>query len=99
MSKMKATSFNRNKILPITPDRQLRYELLAPLFITLHENKIVYRERFIGIIKAEDVIITPERFKATAIPYLLIERSNRFDRNFSENRNGLLLPLGTTSGW
>lgn len=63
-------------------DRQLRYKLFAPLFINLHENKLVYRERFIGIIKVEDVVITPERFQATAVPYLLIERNNRFDKFF-----------------
>jgi len=63
-------------------DKQLRYDLFSPLLKNLFENKVVYHERFTGIIKLEDVVITPERFEATAIPYLLIEKSERLDRIF-----------------
>ena len=55
-------------------DAKFRYEIFSPFLKNLHENKIVYRERIFGIVKVEDMIITPEQFHAKAIPYLLLER-------------------------
>ena len=63
-------------------DNQLRYEMFAPLLNNLFENKIIYRERFIGIVRLEEIRITPKRFLARAVPYLLIERESRFDKYF-----------------
>ncbi len=48
---------------------------------------MVYYERFIGIIRLEDIIIIPEYFQAKAIPFLLIERKNRFDQLFFRKPN------------
>jgi hypothetical protein len=63
-------------------DPKLRYELFAPFLNNLHENKIIYQEHFIGIVKLEDLIITPERFEAKAIPYLLFEGCSMSDKYF-----------------
>lgn len=63
-------------------DNQLHYEIFSPIFKNLFQNKVVYYERFIGIVKLEDIVITPERFQATAIPYLCIERKQRVDEFF-----------------
>lgn len=63
-------------------DNQFRYEMFAPLLNNLFENKVIYRERFIGIIKLEEITISPERFTAKAVPYMLIERESRFDKYF-----------------
>lgn len=63
-------------------DNQLRYEMFAPLLNNLFDNKVIYRERFIGIIRLEEIRITPESFLAKAVPHLLIERESRFDKYF-----------------
>lgn len=63
-------------------DNELRYKLFAPLLQNLHKDKIIYYEKFMGIVKLQDIKITPERFEATAIPYVLIERGNRFENFF-----------------
>ncbi len=55
-------------------DAKFRCEIFSPLLKNLYENKIVYRERIFGIIKVEELEITPEGFRAKAIPYLLLER-------------------------
>jgi len=54
-------------------DKNLRYELLSPLFKNLYENKVVYHERFTSIVLLENIKLTPDLFEATAINYLLIE--------------------------
>jgi hypothetical protein len=55
-------------------DAELRLKLFAPILKDLYENKIIYYERFMCIAIIENLQITPEYFKATAIPYLKIER-------------------------
>ncbi len=66
-------------------DNELRYKLFSPLLQNLHEHKIIYYEKFIGIVKLKNIKITPEFFEATAIPYALIERGNRFENFFKTN--------------
>lgn len=56
-------------------DGELRYRLFAPLFADLHENKVVYRERFVAVVRLENIKITPEFFEATAAPLINIEFS------------------------
>ena len=59
---------------------ELRYQLFSPLLQNLYENKIVYRERFVCIIKLEDLIIIPERLHAKAVPYLQIKQNKESDQ-------------------
>lgn len=58
----------------IPGDREFRYKVLSPLFENLYENKVVYYERFVCIVKLENILITPERFEAIAVPQILIKR-------------------------
>lgn len=36
----------------------------------LFENKVVYREKFVGLVRLENVVVTEEVFEATAVPIL-----------------------------
>ena len=56
-------------------DNELRYRLFSPSFENLHENKIVYRERFVCLVRLENIQISPESFSATAVPLIHIEFS------------------------
>ena len=56
--------------------------MFAPLFNKLFDNKVVYQERFVGIVKLEDVKISPDFFSAKAVPQLVLERGTRFDELF-----------------
>lgn len=58
----------------IPGDGDLRYQIFSPILKNLYENKIVYYERFMCVAILKDIIITPELFQATAIPYIKIER-------------------------
>jgi hypothetical protein len=58
-------------------DNELRFRAFSPILENLFENKIVYCERFIGLVRLENIQITPEFFGATAVPYLPIERKGR----------------------
>lgn len=51
----------------------IRYKLLAPLFENLYENKALYQERFTSLIFLENMVITPEGFKAKAKRHLVVE--------------------------
>ncbi len=51
-------------------DSQLRYQLFAPFFRNLFENKVVYYERGVCIARLEDIEITSGGFHATAHPQL-----------------------------
>lgn len=73
-------------------DTKFRYEIFSPFLKNLYENKMVYHERIMGIIKVEVMEITSERFQAKAIPYLLLERDYiyegmtlGFDKYFFKN--------------
>src|SRR3954451_9531824 len=61
-------------------DGELRYRIFAPFFRDLYESKLVYFERFICIVRLEEVKITPKSFQAVAIPHLEIERTAPFQR-------------------
>lgn len=74
--------YTENELITFPGETKLRYKAFAPLFQNLHECQVVYHERFTGIIKLKDIKITPERFEAKAIPYLLIEKGDRFDQFF-----------------
>lgn len=63
-------------------DKALRYAMFAPLFENLFEQKVIYHEKIMGIVKLKDVIITPDSFTATAVPHLCINRRNDFDDLF-----------------
>jgi len=65
-------------------DNKFRFEIFSPLFQNLFENKVVYHERFTGIVILEEINISPEMFEATATPYLIIEKGNRLDRFFPQ---------------
>lgn len=54
-------------------DNELRYRLFSPFFSNLHENKVVYRERFVCLVRLENIEITPEGFSSTAVPLIHIE--------------------------
>lgn len=62
--------YSENELSYFPGDRQLRYEAFAPILQNLFENKLVYNEKFIGLVRLEDVKITPEKFWATAIPLI-----------------------------
>jgi len=55
-------------------DGELRRKLFSPFLTDLYENKIIYFERFLSIVTLADIENTPEKFTATAIPYLNIEK-------------------------
>ncbi len=55
-------------------DRELRYRAFAPFFDSLFDSKVVYYEKFIGIVRLEGIEITPDYFRAVAVPHLRIER-------------------------
>ncbi len=76
------SKYNHDELTIYPGNNLLRYEAFSPIFKNLYENKIVYYEKLLGIIKVENVIITPEYFKATAIPYLVIKRGSRYDDIF-----------------
>ena len=54
-------------------DGELHRELFTPFLTDIFENKIVYYERFMCVAILENIKITPEKFEATAIPYLKIK--------------------------
>jgi hypothetical protein len=58
-------------------DAEFRYKLFAPILRDLYENKIVYFERFVCVAILENIQITSERFEATAVPYINIERPDK----------------------
>ncbi len=92
---------------------ELCYKLFSPLLHNLHEDKIIYRERFVCIIKLENLIITPERLYAKAIPYLQILQFKESDQylpnkpwtfgttwdNIKLIENGLCAPYVTWCIW
>mgnify|MGYP000883470450 CR=1 FL=1 len=52
---------------------KLRYKLFPPVFKDLHENKIIYYERFVCVAILEEINFTEERFSAKAVPLLKIK--------------------------
>jgi len=56
-------------------DGELRRNLFSSFLTDLYENKIIYYERFACVAYIKDIIITPELFEATAVPYLELKRA------------------------
>lgn len=71
----------------------IKFQAFTPLFSNLFENKIVYYKRFMCIACIENIEITPERFSATAISQLKIERRNQRLKFFP------VKPWGFSSVW
>ena len=76
------SNYSQEELSSFPGDNELRYKLFSPLFQNLHENKIIYYEKIIGIVKLKDIVITPERYEATAIPCSVIERGDEIDSYF-----------------
>jgi hypothetical protein len=62
-------------------DPIFRRSVWAPFFENLHENKIIYRERFICLANLEDLEIDDRGVRGTVVPL-----------NFFYTREGLRLP-------
>lgn len=54
-------------------DRRLRYRAFAPLFFDLHEQKIVYHERFLCVVELENIELSEEGVCVTAVRGLAID--------------------------
>lgn len=92
------SSYSQTELSSFPGDNELRYKLFSPLFQNLHENKIVYNEKTIlGIVKLKDIVITPEGFKATAIPCLEIERGDEFGVSYFMKMPELTFSAGWSS--
>lgn len=52
------------------------------MFQNLYEDKIIYKEKNIGIVRLKDIVITSESFEATAIAVYVIERDAEYDKYF-----------------
>lgn len=61
---------------------KLRYEIFSPLFTSLYQNKVVYKEKYTCIITIENIKITPVNFEAIANTLILIPGSKSFDKYF-----------------
>ena len=78
--------YTHGELTSMPGDKQLRYEALSPLFNNLYENKVIYHERVTSIIRLENIVLTPDKFEATAIRLKLFEPiSNSFKRFASLN--------------
>lgn len=65
--------YSSNDLNYFPGDRELRYKIFSPFFRDLYENKVIYYEKGLILIKLENIEITPAYFHATAIPYLRVE--------------------------
>lgn len=66
-------NYSEDELSSFPGDRKLRYQAFAPLFSDLHEQKIVYYERFFCVAELENIEVSEEGFCATAVPGLAIE--------------------------
>ena len=57
-------------------DAEFRRNLFSPFLTDLYENKIIYYERFACVAIVKDIIITPELFEITAVPYLKLKSAS-----------------------
>lgn len=69
-------------------DPELRRTLFAPMLENLYENKIVYYERLMCVARIEEMVITPEDFKAKATVHELVERQANSRMNLSRLNDG-----------
>lgn len=70
--------YTRDELSYFPGDNDLRFRAFSPIIQSLYESKLVYYEKFICIVRLEDIEITPQHFSATAIPHLHIERTGFF---------------------
>ena len=63
-----------------TGDSELRRKEFSPLLLNLYENKVVYHERFTGIVRLEQIKLMSYGFTAIAVPLLLIEENKLVDK-------------------
>jgi hypothetical protein len=73
------TKYNNGELPNFDSDKELRYKLVSPLFKNLYDNKVIYRERFIGIVQLEDIELTEDLFRATANGKLMIYKPSFID--------------------
>lgn len=66
-------NYTKDELSAFPGDRKLRYRAFAPLFSDLHEQKIVYYERFLHVVELRDIELAEEGFCATAVPVVPIE--------------------------
>ena len=90
------SKYSQTELSSFPGDNELRYKLFAPLLQNLYEDKVIYYEKFMGVVKLKNIKITPERFEATAIPYSTIERGNKFDNFLAKTPSW---KIGTTWSW
>ena len=67
--------YTNGELSSSTGDPELRREEFSPLLLNLYENKVVYHERFTGIVRLEQIKLLSDGFEAIAIPLLLIEEN------------------------
>ena len=72
--------YPNGELTSVPGDPNFRYEVLAPLFNNLYENKVIFHERATVVLKLEDIKITPDKFEAKAIRQLLIGTENRINK-------------------
>ena len=69
-------------------DVELRRTLFAPLLQNLYENKVVYYERLMCVARIEELIITPELFRAKASVHLRIDKKASIPPNWEHIEKG-----------
>lgn len=78
------TKYSEEELSNFPGDKKLRYEMFAPLFNNLYEQKVIYCEKVLGIVRLDEITITPDLFKATAVPDRCVVRNNDLDDIFME---------------
>ncbi|WP_420577505.1 hypothetical protein [Ekhidna sp.] len=76
--------YTEDELSSFPGDKKLRYEIFSPLFENLYEEKVIYYEKIIGIVRIEDLTMTPDSFQAKAIPHQCIERNKGLDDLFDQ---------------
>ena len=67
--------YNNGELSSQTGDAERRRNEFSPLFLNLYENKVVYHERFTGIVRLEQIKLLSDGFTAIAVPLKLIEEN------------------------
>jgi hypothetical protein len=81
------SKYSREDLTLLPGDHDLRFKIFSPIFANLHESTIVYQERFLALVRLENIEITSEGFQATAAPYRLIERGvPELDSRFPDHK-------------
>ena len=72
------TKHTEDELSHFPGDAGFRFGAFSPILSDLHEDKIVYRERFICVVLLHDIELSPRGFGATCIPILPIELTGSF---------------------